>query len=70
MAQVHDGRDDRLPTVGEALEGHLGSDPLRKPAPTTDAWLATLDHSPTHVSHDDALAAVDAAREEPAPRDG
>jgi post-segregation antitoxin (ccd killing protein) len=37
---------------------------------TTDAWLATLDVTPTQISHDDALAALDAAREEPATRHG
>ncbi len=37
---------------------------------TTDAWLATLDPPPVEVSHDDALAALDAAREEPATRHG
>jgi post-segregation antitoxin (ccd killing protein) len=37
---------------------------------TTDAWLATLGSAPAHVSHDDALAALDAAREEPATRHG
>jgi hypothetical protein len=29
----------------------------------TDAWLATLDSDSTHVSHDDVLTALDAARE-------
>jgi post-segregation antitoxin (ccd killing protein) len=37
---------------------------------TTDAWLATLEATPTQVAHDDALAALDAAREEPATRHG
>jgi post-segregation antitoxin (ccd killing protein) len=37
---------------------------------TTDAWLATLDPAPAQVSHDDALAALDAARDEPATRHG
>jgi post-segregation antitoxin (ccd killing protein) len=37
---------------------------------TTDAWMATLDVTPTQISHDDALAALDAAREEPATRHG
>jgi post-segregation antitoxin (ccd killing protein) len=37
---------------------------------STDAWLATLDSARGHVSHDDALAALDAAREEPATRHG
>ena len=37
---------------------------------TTDAWLATLDHVPSQVSHATALAALDAAREEPATRHG
>lgn len=37
---------------------------------TTDAWLATLDPGPSPVSHDDALAALDAAREEPPTRHG
>ncbi len=37
------------------------------PDPTgraTDAWLATLDTDSTHVSHDDVLAALDAARDD------
>jgi post-segregation antitoxin (ccd killing protein) len=37
---------------------------------TTDAWLATLDAMQTPVSHDTALAALDAAREESATRHG
>ena len=37
---------------------------------TTDAWLASLDPAPSQVSHDDALAALDAARDEPATRHG
>ena len=37
---------------------------------TTDAWLATLDVTPAQISHDDALAALDAAREGPATRHG
>jgi post-segregation antitoxin (ccd killing protein) len=37
---------------------------------TTDAWLATLEASETPVPHDAALAAVDAAREEPTTRHG
>ena len=37
---------------------------------TTDAWLATLDPPSVQVSHDDALAALDAAREESAARHG
>ncbi len=37
---------------------------------TTDAWLATLDRPSIHVSHEHALAALDAAREEPATRHG
>ena len=36
----------------------------------TDAWLATLDPPPVPVSHDDALAALDAAREESRTRHG
>ena len=38
------------------------------PDPTgraTDAWLATLGTDAAHVSHDDVLAALDAARDEP-----
>ena len=37
---------------------------------TTDAWLATLDPTPAPVTHDDALAALDAARDVPATRHG
>ncbi|WP_218822340.1 type II toxin-antitoxin system CcdA family antitoxin [Geodermatophilus pulveris] len=37
---------------------------------TTDAWLATLQPAASPVSHDDALAALDAARDEPATRHG
>ena len=37
---------------------------------TTDAWLTTLDPAPSEVSHDTALAALDAAREEPSTRHG
>jgi hypothetical protein len=36
----------------------------------TDAWLATLDSPSAPVSHDDALAALDAARGEPATQHG
>ena len=31
----------------------------------TDAWLATLATDSAHVSHEDVLAALDAARDEP-----
>ncbi len=34
----------------------------------TDAWLATLGTDSAHVSHDDALAALDATRDEPGMR--
>lgn len=37
---------------------------------TTDAWLATLDPRSAQISHEDALAALDAARDEPATRHG
>lgn len=37
---------------------------------TTDAWLAALDPAPSPVSHDTALAALDAARDEPPTRHG
>ena len=37
---------------------------------TMDAWLATLDVTQTPVPHDSALAALDAAREEPTTRHG
>ncbi len=37
---------------------------------TTDVWLATLDATRAPVPHDTALAALDAAREEPATRHG
>ena len=37
---------------------------------TTDAWLATLDPPSVQVCHDDALAAIDAARDEPSTRHG
>lgn len=37
---------------------------------TTDAWLKTLEPTAAQVTHDDALAALDAAREEPATRHG
>ena len=37
---------------------------------TTDAWLASLEPAPSQVSHDDALAALDASRDEPATRHG
>ena len=47
----------------EAIRRHLAGQ-------TTDAWLATLDSTPAKVSHDDALAALDAAREEPGTRHG
>ncbi|MGR7024745.1 type II toxin-antitoxin system CcdA family antitoxin [Geodermatophilus sp. URMC 62] len=47
----------------DAIRQHLA-------ARTTDAWLATLDPAPLLVSHDDALAALDATREEPATRHG
>ena len=47
----------------EAIRRHLAGR-------TTDAWLATLGSTPARVSHDDALAALDAARDEPATRHG
>ena len=47
----------------EAIRRHLAGR-------TTDAWLATLDSTPAQVSHDDALAALEAARDEPATRHG
>ncbi len=34
----------------------------------TDAWLATLGTDSAQISHDDALAALDAVREEPTTR--
>ena len=37
---------------------------------TTNAWLATVGTDSTQVSHDDVLAALDAARDEPAMRPG
>ena len=37
---------------------------------TTDAWLASLGSASSQVSHDTALATLDAAREEPATRHG
>ena len=36
----------------------------------TDAWLATLDPGSSQVSHDDALPALDATRDEPETRPG
>ncbi len=47
----------------EAIRRHLAGR-------TTDAWLATLDPAPAQVSHDVALAAVEAEREESATRHG
>jgi post-segregation antitoxin (ccd killing protein) len=47
----------------EAVRRHLAGG-------TTDAWLATLGPLSANVTHDDALAALDAAREEPATRHG
>jgi post-segregation antitoxin (ccd killing protein) len=47
----------------EAVRRHLAGR-------TTDAWLATIEPTPANVTHDDALAALDAAREEPATRHG
>jgi hypothetical protein len=38
--------------------------------PATDAWLATLGTDSAHVPHDDVLAALDAARDEPTTRHG
>ena len=43
------------------------------PDPTgraTDAWSATLGTDSAQVSHDDALAALDAVRDEPEMRPG
>ena len=37
---------------------------------TTDDWLATLDSPSVQISHEHALAALDATREEPATRHG
>lgn len=37
---------------------------------TTDDWLDTLDSAAAHVDHDDALAALDATRDEAATRHG
>ena len=42
-------------------------DPIAR---TTDAWLATLGTDSAHVSHDDALAALDATRDESGTRPG
>ena len=39
-------------------------------ARTTDAWLSTLGTDSAHVLHDDVLAALDAARDEPGTRHG
>jgi hypothetical protein len=39
-------------------------------ARTTDAWLTTFSTDSAHVSHDDVLAALDAARDEPETRLG
>ncbi|WP_448610964.1 type II toxin-antitoxin system CcdA family antitoxin [Geodermatophilus sp. URMC 60] len=66
---------DDLAAAARAAELNLSSltqDAIRRElaARTTDAWLATLDPAPSQVSHDEALAAVDAAREEPATRHG
>jgi post-segregation antitoxin (ccd killing protein) len=47
----------------EALRRHLAGR-------TTDAWLASMDPAPERPSHDDALAALDALREEPVTRHG
>ena len=47
----------------EAIRSHLAGR-------TTDAWLATLDPGPAPLSHDDALAALDAVRDEPTTRHG
>ncbi len=37
---------------------------------TTDAWLALLGTDAAQVSHDDAIAALDAVRDEPEMRPG
>ncbi len=42
-------------------------DPIAR---TTDAWLASLDTDSAHVSHEDVLAALDAARDESGTRLG
>ncbi len=47
----------------EAIRRHLAER-------TTDAWLATLEAPPASVAHDDALAALDAGRDEPGTRHG
>ncbi|ADB72972.1 hypothetical protein [Geodermatophilus obscurus] len=39
-------------------------------ARTTDAWLASHDTDSAHVSHEDVLAALDAARDESGTRLG
>ena len=63
----------------EAAEARAGSDSCRAwterdvPDPTgraTDAWLATLGTDSAQVSHDDALAALDAVRDESETRPG
>ncbi len=42
-------------------------DPIAR---TTDAWPASLDTDSAHVSYEDVLAALDAARDEPEMRPG
>jgi post-segregation antitoxin (ccd killing protein) len=75
MPRVNVYLPDDLAAAARAAELNLSSltqDAIRRElaARTTDAWLATLDPAPSQVSHDEALAAVDAAREEPATRHG
>ncbi len=75
MPRVNVYLPDDLAAAARAAGLNLSSltqDAIRRElaARTTDAWLATLDPAPSQVSHDEALAAVDAAREEPATRHG
>ncbi len=47
-----------------------GSDDPELTGRMTDAWLATLGTDSAQVSHDDALAALDAVRDESETRPG
>jgi post-segregation antitoxin (ccd killing protein) len=75
MSRVNVYRPDELAAAARAARLNLSSltqEAIRRELAgrTTDAWLASLEPAPSQVSHDDALAALDASRDEPATRHG
>jgi post-segregation antitoxin (ccd killing protein) len=75
MSRVNVYLPDELAAAARAARLNLSSltqEAIRRELAgrTTDAWLASLEPAPSQVSHDDALAALDASRDEPATRHG